>query len=95
MNLYAEIQKVTQIPQTDENIVFIRRKDSYEQNLKLKKIKIPQNVNVSNYILLMYSKSNLFFFIYFVIYSNIYINYISLMKKIYLQLYRNYMLNNN
>lgn len=61
MNLYAEIQKVTQIPQTDENIVFIRRKDSYEQNLKLKKIKIPQNVNVSNYILLIYSKSNLFF----------------------------------
>lgn len=62
MNLYAEIQKVTQIPQTDENIVFIRRKDSYEQNLKLKKIKIPQNVNVSNYILLIYSKLNLFFF---------------------------------
>lgn len=70
MNLYAEIQKVTQIPQTDENIVFIRRKDSYEQNLKLKKIKIPQNVNVSNYILLIYSKLNLFFFIYFIIYFN-------------------------
>lgn len=65
MNLYAEIQKVTQIPQTDENIVFIRRKDSYEQNLKLKKIKIPQNVNVSNYILLIYSKLNLFFFYMF------------------------------
>lgn len=65
MNLYAEIQKVTQIPQTDENIVFIRRKDSYEQNLKLKKIKIPQNVNVSNYILLIYSKLNLFFFYIF------------------------------
>lgn len=61
MNLYAEIQKVTQIPQTDENIVFIRRKDSYEQNLKLKKIKVPQNVNVSNYILLIYLKSSLFF----------------------------------
>lgn len=61
MNLYAEIQKVTQIPQTDENIVFIRRKDSYEQNPKLKKIKVPQNVNVSNYILLIYLKSSLFF----------------------------------
>ncbi|KAG6801627.1 hypothetical protein HZU73_03009 [Apis mellifera caucasica] len=49
MNLYAEIQKVTQIPQTDENIVFVRRKDSYEQNLKLKKIKVPQNVNLYDF----------------------------------------------
>lgn len=65
MNLYAEIQKVTQIPQTDENIVFVRRKDSYEQNLKLKKIKVPQNVNVSNYILLISIQNQVYFFYIF------------------------------
>lgn len=69
MNLYAEIQKVTQIPQTDENIVFIRRKDSYEQNLKLKKIKIPQNVNVSNYYSFNVFKIK---FIFFYIFCNIF-----------------------
>lgn len=57
MSLYADIQKVTQIPQTDENVVFVRRKESntVKRNSKLKKHKPPQNVNVSNYIVPVYS----------------------------------------
>lgn len=56
MSLFADIQKVTQIPQTDENVVFVRRKESntFKRNPKLKKIKPPQNANVSNYIVPIY-----------------------------------------
>ncbi|XP_033361132.1 uncharacterized protein LOC117239564 isoform X1 [Bombus vosnesenskii] len=51
MSLYADIQKVTQIPQTDENVVFVRRKESntVKRNPKLKKFKPPQNANLYDY----------------------------------------------
>ncbi|OAD57512.1 hypothetical protein WN48_01921 [Eufriesea mexicana] len=48
MDLYSDIKKLTQIPQADENVVFIRRKESYalKQNQKLKNLKSPPNENL-------------------------------------------------
>lgn len=62
MDLYTDIKKLTQIPQTDENIVFIRRKESYalKRNEKLKSVKSPRNENVSNCFLSLYSGLNKF-----------------------------------
>lgn len=56
MNIYADIKKVTQIPQTNENPLFVRRKEqnALKQNRKLKKYKPPQNADVSNYLFTIY-----------------------------------------
>ncbi|CAD1480591.1 unnamed protein product, partial [Heterotrigona itama] len=52
MSLYDDIQKLSKIPETNENVVFIRREESdiVKRNPKLRKLRPPRNENVSNCI---------------------------------------------
>ncbi|KAK1128075.1 hypothetical protein K0M31_003560 [Melipona bicolor] len=51
MSLYDDIQKVRKIPETDENVVFIRREDSdtVKRNPKLKIVRRPRNENLYDF----------------------------------------------